>query len=60
MPGPFTHIYTQRRLADFLGTDVDDGGASDLFVLGHCQAEDGTSGERVPHSVRLAEQVKHG
>ncbi len=28
MPGPFTHIYTQRRIADFLAT----GGVSDDFV----------------------------
>ena len=28
MPGPFTHIYTQRRVADFMG----DGSVNDFFV----------------------------
>src|SRR5438034_5689989 len=32
MPGPFTHIYTQRRLAHFLATDAAEGGVSDDFV----------------------------
>lgn len=32
MPGPFTHIYTERRLADFLSTDADSGGVSASFV----------------------------
>jgi hypothetical protein len=32
MPGPFTHIYTERRLAEFLAKDADAGGVSDSFV----------------------------
>lgn len=32
MPGPFTHIYTERRVADFLAQGVDNGGVSDSFV----------------------------
>ena len=32
MPGPFTHIYTQRRVADFLTRDANSGGVSDFFV----------------------------
>jgi hypothetical protein len=32
MPGPFTHIYIQRRIADFLAQGVDAGGVSDSFV----------------------------
>ena len=32
MPGPFTHIYTERRLADFLATDVSMGGVSDSYT----------------------------
>jgi hypothetical protein len=32
MPGPFTHIYTQRRIADFLAAGANDGGVSDSFV----------------------------
>jgi hypothetical protein len=32
MPGPFTHIYLQRRIADFLATGADAGGVSDSFV----------------------------
>ena len=32
MPGPFTHIYTQRRIADFLARGQADGGVSDNFV----------------------------
>jgi hypothetical protein len=34
MPGPFTHIYTQRRIADFLRTDPDQGGVTGEFVRG--------------------------
>jgi hypothetical protein len=32
MPGPFTHIYTQRRLADFLAENANAGGVTDSFV----------------------------
>ena len=32
MPGPFTHIYTQRRVADFLAQAADKGGVSAAFV----------------------------
>src|SRR5216683_3084005 len=32
MPGPFTHIYTQRRVADFLAQAPDTGGVSAAFV----------------------------
>jgi hypothetical protein len=32
MPGPFTHIYTQRRVADFLAAGDPRGGVSDAFV----------------------------
>lgn len=32
MPGPFTHIYTQRRVADFLAQGFDAGGVSAEFV----------------------------
>lgn len=32
MPGPFTHIYTQRRVADFLSQAADAGGVSAAFV----------------------------
>ena len=32
MPGPFTHIYAQRRLADFLSTDANAGGATGDFI----------------------------
>lgn len=32
MPGPFTHIYTQRRVADFLAQAADEGGVSEAFV----------------------------
>jgi hypothetical protein len=34
MPGPFTHIYTQRRLADFLLMAAGEGGVNDSFVRG--------------------------
>jgi Zinc dependent phospholipase C len=32
MPGPFTHIYTQRRLVDMLSTAAAEGGVNDSFV----------------------------
>jgi hypothetical protein len=32
MPGPFTHIYTERRLAEFLAKDANAGGVTDGFV----------------------------
>jgi zinc dependent phospholipase C len=32
MPGPFTHIYTQRRVADFLAQAAEEGGVSEAFV----------------------------
>jgi len=32
MPGPFTHIYTERRLADFLSKGAGAGGVTDSFV----------------------------
>ncbi len=32
MPGPFTHIYTQRRVADLLATAPDAGGINEQFV----------------------------
>ena len=32
MPGPFTHIYTERRLADFLTQDATAGGVNASFV----------------------------
>ena len=32
MPEPFTHIYTQRRLADFLSRGAGEGGVTDSFV----------------------------
>ena len=32
MPGPFTHIYTQRLLADLLSKAPGEGGVNDSFV----------------------------
>ena len=32
MPGPFTHIYTQRRVSEFLKSSPQTGGVNENFV----------------------------